>query len=122
MTADETDSPARQEKVHAQLFRPRIAASLSARAYKCPRSASLALLIDVLSAKRLGLLREIVPSATLVAVLLNPAWPTFDTQLNDVQQAAGAVGQRYGVYAGSYAQACDRLKSGYSAPYGPIFY
>jgi putative ABC transport system substrate-binding protein len=54
----------------------------------------IALLIDVLSAKRLGLLREIVPSATLVAVLLNPAWPTFDTQLNDVQQAAVAVGQQ----------------------------
>jgi putative ABC transport system substrate-binding protein len=51
-------------------------------------------LIDVLSSKRLGLLREIVPSATLVAVLLNPAWPTFDTQLNDVQEAARAVGQQ----------------------------
>jgi putative ABC transport system substrate-binding protein len=54
----------------------------------------VALLIDVLSAKRLGLLREIVPSATLVAVLLNPAWPTFDTQLNDVQEAARAIGQQ----------------------------
>jgi putative ABC transport system substrate-binding protein len=51
-------------------------------------------LIDVLSAKRLGLLREIIPSATLVAVLLNPAWPTFDTQLNDVQEAARAIGQQ----------------------------
>ena len=28
----------------------------------------------------------------------------------------------YGVYASSYAQACERLKSGYAAPYGPIFY
>jgi putative ABC transport system substrate-binding protein len=54
----------------------------------------IALLIDVLSAKRLGLLREIIPSATLVAVLLNPAWPTFDTQLNDVQEAARAIGQQ----------------------------
>src|SRR6516164_973186 len=54
----------------------------------------VALLIDVLSGKRLGLLREIVPAATLVAVLLNPSWPTFDTQLNDVQEAARAVGQQ----------------------------
>jgi putative ABC transport system substrate-binding protein len=54
----------------------------------------VALLIDVLSAKRLGLLREIVPSTTLVTVLLNPAWPTFDTQLNDVQDAARAIGQQ----------------------------
>jgi ABC-type uncharacterized transport system substrate-binding protein len=42
----------------------------------------VALLIDVLGAKRLGLLREIVPAATLIAVLLNPTWATFDTQLN----------------------------------------
>jgi len=54
----------------------------------------VALLIDVLSAKRLGLLREIVPAATLIAVLLNPTWATFDTQLNDVQEAARTVGQQ----------------------------
>ena len=54
----------------------------------------VAVLIDVLGAKRLGLLREIVPAATLIAVLLNPTWPTFDTQLNDMQEAARAVGQR----------------------------
>ena len=54
----------------------------------------VALLIDVLSGKRLGLLREIVPDAALIAVLLNPTWPTFDTQLNDVQEAARAVGQQ----------------------------
>src|SRR5262249_24187359 len=28
----------------------------------------------------------------------------------------------YGIYASSYAKACERLKSGYAAPYGPIFY
>jgi putative tryptophan/tyrosine transport system substrate-binding protein len=48
----------------------------------------------VLGAKRLGLLREIVPAATLIAVLLNPPWATFDTQLKDVQEAARAVGQQ----------------------------
>jgi putative ABC transport system substrate-binding protein len=53
----------------------------------------VALLIDLLGAKRLGLLREIVPAATLIAVLLNPNWPTFDTQLDDVQEAARALGQ-----------------------------
>jgi len=49
--------------------------------------------IDVLGAKRLGLLREIVPTTTLITVLLNPSWATFDTQLKDVQEAARAVGQ-----------------------------
>jgi hypothetical protein len=28
----------------------------------------------------------------------------------------------YGIAASSYAIACERLKSGYAAPYGPIFY
>src|SRR5262249_35162115 len=28
----------------------------------------------------------------------------------------------YGIYASSYAIACERLKSAYAAPYGPIFY
>ena len=54
----------------------------------------VAVLIDLLSGKRLGLLREIVPASTLITVLLNPNWPTFNTQLNDVQEAARAVGQQ----------------------------
>jgi ABC-type uncharacterized transport system substrate-binding protein len=54
----------------------------------------VAVLIDLLSGKRLGLLREIVPAATLIAVLLNPNWPTFNTQLNDAEEAARAVGQQ----------------------------
>ena len=28
----------------------------------------------------------------------------------------------WGVYASSFALACERVKSGYAAPYGPIFY
>jgi len=54
----------------------------------------VALLIDVLGSKRLGLLREIIPGVSLIAVLVDPAWPSFDTQLNDVQEAARAVGQQ----------------------------
>jgi hypothetical protein len=34
-----------------------------------------------------------VPTAALIAVLLNPAIPYFDSQLNDVQAAARSVGQ-----------------------------
>jgi putative ABC transport system substrate-binding protein len=50
--------------------------------------------LDVLGAKRLGLLLELVPASTLIAVLLTPTEPSFDTQLNDVQAAARAVGQQ----------------------------
>ncbi len=42
--------------------------------------------------KRLGLLRELVPSATSVAVLVNPTRPGVDAQLAQVQEAARALG------------------------------
>jgi putative ABC transport system substrate-binding protein len=51
-------------------------------------------LLNAMEGKRLGLLREMVPTAALIAVLLNPANPSFESQLNEVQQAARSVGQQ----------------------------
>jgi len=45
-----------------------------------------------LEAKRLGLLRELVPSATSIAVLVNPSRPGVDAQLAQAQQAAQVLG------------------------------
>jgi putative ABC transport system substrate-binding protein len=45
-----------------------------------------------LEAKRLGLLRELVPSATSIAVLVNPSRPGVDAQLGQTQQAARILG------------------------------
>jgi putative tryptophan/tyrosine transport system substrate-binding protein len=45
-----------------------------------------------LEAKRLGLLRELVPSATSIAVLVNPRRPGVDAQLTQAQEAARALG------------------------------
>ena len=46
-----------------------------------------------LTAKRLGLLREMVPGAARIAVLVNPAnTTTTETTLRDVQSAARAMG------------------------------
>ncbi len=45
-----------------------------------------------LTAKRLELLRELVPAATRVAVLVNPAGPDAETTLKDVEPAARAIG------------------------------
>ena len=45
-----------------------------------------------LEAKRLGLLRELVPSATSIAVLVNPTRPGVDAQSTQAQQAARALG------------------------------
>jgi ABC-type uncharacterized transport system substrate-binding protein len=44
------------------------------------------------TAKRLGLVRELVPAATRVAVLVNPAGPDAETTLRDVEPAARAIG------------------------------
>jgi putative ABC transport system substrate-binding protein len=48
----------------------------------------------VIDAKRLGLLRELVPTGTSIGVLLNPGNPTAKTQWDDIQEAARAVGQQ----------------------------
>jgi putative ABC transport system substrate-binding protein len=47
-----------------------------------------------LGSKRLGLLCELVPSATTVALLLNPNVPGAEGQRQDVQAAAKALGRR----------------------------
>ena len=44
------------------------------------------------TAKRLELLRELMPGATRVAVLVNPANPAAETTLRDVEPAARAMG------------------------------
>jgi putative ABC transport system substrate-binding protein len=46
-----------------------------------------------LTGKRLALLRELVPNATLIAVLLNTSNPNAAGQLGDIQQAARSLGQ-----------------------------
>ena len=45
-----------------------------------------------LVAKRLGLLRELVPRAVRVAVLVNPAYPDSELMVRDVAAAARAMG------------------------------
>jgi putative tryptophan/tyrosine transport system substrate-binding protein len=50
------------------------------------------LLLTGMEGKRLGLLREMVPTSRLVAVLLNPAMGTFESQSKDIQEAAHMVG------------------------------
>jgi len=42
----------------------------------------------VLGAKRLELLRELVPQATVIALLVNPANPTTEDQVRDLEEAA----------------------------------
>jgi ABC-type uncharacterized transport system substrate-binding protein len=51
-------------------------------------------LLTAMEGKRLGLLRDLVPTASLIAVLLNPTNPPFDAQLSDIREAARAAGQQ----------------------------
>jgi hypothetical protein len=53
----------------------------------------LAAIISFRSAKRLELLRAVVPKPKLIGVLLNPKKPNFETQLSDVRDAAGRKGR-----------------------------
>jgi len=54
-----------------------------------------------LEPKRLGLLRELVPQAAIIAVLLNPTNPDADFQRRRVQAAATAIGQDLRIFNAS---------------------
>jgi ABC-type uncharacterized transport system substrate-binding protein len=45
-----------------------------------------------LVAKRLGLLRDLIPKATAIGLLVNPADPRTKTQIKDMQEAARSLG------------------------------
>jgi putative ABC transport system substrate-binding protein len=51
-------------------------------------------LTGALDAKRLEILHEIVPTASLIAVLLNPSSRYAEQELKDFQTAADAIGQK----------------------------
>jgi putative ABC transport system substrate-binding protein len=51
--------------------------------------------------KRLELLRELVPNAALIAVLLNPTWIRFKAVSKEIAEAARAAGQRIDVVEAS---------------------
>jgi len=62
---------------------------------------------QVLEGKRLGLLRELVPTAALIAVLLNPTNANFQAQLRGVQDAASALGQQVSMQSASTEREID---------------
>ena len=47
-----------------------------------------------LGAKRLGLLRELLPGAARIAVLVDPKWPLTERFVSELRAAALAVGQQ----------------------------
>jgi putative tryptophan/tyrosine transport system substrate-binding protein len=60
-----------------------------------------------IGAKRLGLLRELVPEAARIGFLSSPAFPTAETQLNDVEEGARTLGIEIEVFRASTAPEID---------------
>jgi putative ABC transport system substrate-binding protein len=57
----------------------------------------MTLLTASLEGKRLGLLKELIPKAGLVAALINPTYPLAENQRRDIQEAASRAGLRSAV-------------------------
>jgi putative ABC transport system substrate-binding protein len=51
-------------------------------------------LVNALGAKRVELLRNLVPSATAIGILVNPANPNAEPELKDMREAARALGRQ----------------------------
>ena len=63
----------------------------------------------VLAPKRLELVHEMVPTATVIAVLLNPTNPNTEAQLRDLQAAAGTLGLQLHVVHASVEHDFDTI-------------
>ena len=61
----------------------------------------------VLTAKRLELLRELVPAATMIAVLFNSASSDAAAQVREIQEAARTIGQQIHVVNASHERDFD---------------
>jgi putative ABC transport system substrate-binding protein len=68
----------------------------------------VSLLGSALEAKRLGLLREIIPAAASISVMLNPKFPDFVLQLSELQKAAVVIKQSINVVQASTDAEIDR--------------
>jgi putative ABC transport system substrate-binding protein len=64
-------------------------------------------LVNALGAKRLGLLRTLVPSATVIGFLVNPTNPNAEPEIKDMQEAARALGLQIHILNASSEQDID---------------
>jgi ABC-type uncharacterized transport system substrate-binding protein len=54
----------------------------------------VSMFLSEMEAKRLALLHELVPTATMIGVIVNPSHPSIDTQLREINSAARALGRQ----------------------------
>jgi putative ABC transport system substrate-binding protein len=67
----------------------------------------IAILTAELAAKRLDLLHELVPTATVVALLINPTDPVTDVETRNLQDAARSLGLKLHILPASTASEID---------------
>jgi putative ABC transport system substrate-binding protein len=60
-----------------------------------------------MDAKRLGLLHELVPTAAMIAVLMNPTYPNAEVQTKEVHEAARTLGLQIQILRASTEQDLD---------------
>jgi putative ABC transport system substrate-binding protein len=64
--------------------------------------------VEELLGKRLALLHELVPAASVIAVILNSHTPAYETQSRDLQAAAHKLGEEIRILNASTEQDVDR--------------
>jgi putative ABC transport system substrate-binding protein len=67
----------------------------------------IAFMFTLLGAKNLGLLRELVPAAAAMGVLVNPSNPNAVPQLRDLRAAASTLGEELVTFGASNEQEID---------------
>jgi putative ABC transport system substrate-binding protein len=72
----------------------------------------VSLLNSELVAKRLGLLHDLIPTAKIVGLLVNPKDPRAEAQSNDMQEAAHAVGLQIHILNASTQDEIDTAFAG----------
>lgn len=89
----------------------------------------VAMLTSELEPKRMELLRELVPSAAIIAMLVNPTYAAVEAQVREVQAAARSLGQQIVVLEASserdietaYAAAVERRAGALLVASDPFF-
>jgi putative ABC transport system substrate-binding protein len=67
-----------------------------------------------LEAKRLGLLHELIPQATVVAAIANPSFPDTADRLRELQEAAPTLGKQIQIVNASTASEIDAAFAGFA--------
>jgi putative ABC transport system substrate-binding protein len=64
-------------------------------------------IVGDIATKRLGLLRQLVPNATTIAMLVNPNYPATSAEVRDVQAAARTIGLQTDLLTASTSREID---------------